>query len=144
MIQVNTKQVSFTPQHQMPQATEAIWQIKSITRVLQGQKYTECVQCHFQSKVQQFKREAKAHNVYLYPHSLSYHDTTFTNFLLKAIPALASKMLDLHQKLYLQAIQELMYTLLSNLTSILPAVTDKVCGNHIIFSVSQDTLQLTL
>nr|ACR35008.1 unknown [Zea mays] len=31
----------------------------------------------------------------LYPHSLSYQDTSFTKLPFKAMPALASKMLDL-------------------------------------------------
>jgi len=34
---------------------------------------------------------------YLYPHSLSYHETSFINEELRAMPALASKILDLRK-----------------------------------------------
>lgn len=43
-------------------------------------------------------KEKTVRNVYLYPHSLSYQETSFTKEELRAIPALASNMLDLKQR----------------------------------------------
>ena len=43
-----------------------------------------------------YKKRLKVY-IYLYPHSLSYQETSFTKFLFNAIPAFASKILDLEQ-----------------------------------------------
>lgn len=49
--------------------------------------------------------------VYLYPHSLSYQETSLTKLSFRAIPALASKMLDLEFDLIMNKI---LYRLFKN------------------------------
>ena len=145
-----------------------MWTIKSITRELQKNKKKTnkmVLISHYQvttkDKKNTFPRpsiqgyENKIQSSYLYPHSLSYQETSFTKLSFKEIPALASNMLDLHMKVTFNMASNQTKrkpktdndSLSSNVASkhnTSPVITNKISRHNIIFGVTQNTLQFAL